>query len=146
MKDSDPSVWGPSLWNVLHITATSISTSENVSAFKSLLQSLKTLLPCASCRAHFSAYLDAHADLTDGESCMVFVNALHNAVNTRLSKPTVSLEDSKRAYAPSGCASCKAIPTTTGITNNSLHLIILVLSISLLVLFVLLHRKTPLLA
>lgn len=96
-----PSVWGPRMWKTLHTIAFAypeVPTAEQQQAALSFLTSLAQLLPCQSCRTHFAEYLAKNPPtLGSREQFAKYLNQFHNAVNTRIGKPTVPY-DSSRAY------------------------------------------------
>ena len=80
-------VWGPSMWRVLHSLSFSISeeNEKDRKKFLDFLESLRTLLPCEDCRLHFSQYLEEH-NPQKAENLAVWTFDFHNAVNERLGK------------------------------------------------------------
>lgn len=92
MRNVKPQVWGPSFWRMLHTIAYAYPeapTQAQKSAVTDLLNSLKQLLPCAKCRAHYTEYLDTHAwhqSLDSRDALARFVYQFHEDVNGRLGK------------------------------------------------------------
>lgn len=97
--------WGPAGWQFLHSVTFSYPTNPTVQEkeqFKQFFQQLKYVLPCPSCREHYAdgiektvpidKYLDSRESLTQ------WLWKLHNSVNERLGKPTVSYESVKQKY------------------------------------------------
>lgn len=97
--------WGPAAWNTLHAFAHSTPPTLDARAREDMGRFLHLFgrhLPCPTCRAHFSRYLDAHMSpqsLATRESVVRFVHHAHNDVNRRLGKPVVSLEEHYALYS-----------------------------------------------
>lgn len=100
----DPEIFGPSFWFTLHNGATNyanLPTDFVKNGMKSLLINLPLLVPCINCREHFYAFLTrCNLDLavSSRDQLFEFFNDIHNYVNSRYGKPSMSLEDAKRLY------------------------------------------------
>lgn len=91
-----PEIWGPVFWCTLHLVSMGYPETPTYSekrAAKEFYSSLIYLLPCPECRSHFQeifqvmpvdTWLDNRASLTE------WVWMLHNRVNERLGKPTLT--------------------------------------------------------
>lgn len=55
----DTSVWGPSLWKILHISAEFTGTPIHAKLWYSLVSAMRLGIPCDECRSHFVARSDA---------------------------------------------------------------------------------------
>lgn len=68
-----------------------------------------TIFPCEHCIKHYQKYLDDNP-IDDADSLFVYMWNFHNAVNVRLGKKTISLEECKDIYIKNGykCDSCSA--------------------------------------
>jgi len=92
MRNVKPQVWGPSFWRMLHTIAYAYPeapTQAQKNAVAELFNSLKQLLPCAKCRAHYTEYLDTHTwqqSLDSRDALARFVYQFHGDVNGRLGK------------------------------------------------------------
>lgn len=75
----DPVIWGPPLWRILHSLA---EVAETNTAWPTLLNALRTGLPCPDCSSHYNAWIDSHAVGT-GTGIKAWLLALHNDVNRR---------------------------------------------------------------
>lgn len=95
-----PSVWGPHVWATLHATALKADASDGEAsdAFRALLQSLRHLLPCETCRRDYSHWIDVHGMPKAGE-CFEYSVLVHNYVNQKLDKPTLSLSSARALWA-----------------------------------------------
>jgi len=141
-------IWGPSMWRVLHSLSFSISDSsreKDRKNFIEFLQSLRTLLPCADCRLHFAEYLDEH-NPTKADNLAVWTFDFHNAVNERLGKPQFSFEDVSKVYESSNAhcdMNCSGLRKTRQETMDfgMLALLIVILCVSTSLVF-LMRTKT----
>lgn len=85
--------FGRSGWIYIHLAAKSSTVKKN---FKNFIMSLKTVLPCSSCREHFTELLDKTWDdsLVDNkEELQKYLWGLHNSVSNRIGKPTITFEE-----------------------------------------------------
>lgn len=105
-----PSVWGPLLWQFMHILAANmplIPTLQQSTAYHAFFSSLCTILPCKLCRAEFCAlvtspgsrlklakslFMQLRTEKPGAARKRVFrwTVLVHAAVNKRLSKKGVS--------------------------------------------------------
>lgn len=51
----DTSIWGPSLWKILHISAEFTGTPIHAKLWYSLVSAMRLGIPCDECREHFIA-------------------------------------------------------------------------------------------
>lgn len=97
----DTALWGPAFWTVLHITAQSTRLTQHRPVWTSILDGMKSALPCPECTAHYNAWFATHP-LTLGDDLRVAVStwvlALHNDVNVRNGKAPWTLEQVAAAY------------------------------------------------
>jgi hypothetical protein len=100
----DPEVWGPTYWRFLHTVAAHYpvkpTTTEKKIHYR-LIHNFHEFIPHRIIAADFrhlleknpvTPYLDSQADFVR------WVNHMHNLVNTKLDKPTVSLKDHLQAF------------------------------------------------
>lgn len=87
------SVWGPSLWHVLHTISFNYPinpTKEDKNNYRSFIQSLQYVLPCLYCRKNFIhnlRQLPLRCKVFDSrESFSKYIYALHEHINTMLGK------------------------------------------------------------
>lgn len=97
------SEWGPAAWNFLHTCTFSYPekpTIEEQNDAERLFVSLKHLLPCSSCRDHYSSEIDQHPPDTRSQSTLSnWLVDLHNRVNLRLGKKTMDYQTAKSIYS-----------------------------------------------
>lgn len=95
---------GPPMWETLHYTAFQCPEpfAERAPALVGLVRGYVLLLPCAECRGHFAALLDAHppeiAAQSGRQAFARWTVDAHNAVNARLGKPLVTYEQAVWRY------------------------------------------------
>jgi hypothetical protein len=105
--------WGPTMWKILHAFAersgkitNPIFHNDERRQWSLLLTELPKVIPCDHCREHATAWIASHPvtalrDLPYAEVHDWLVNYLctfHNAVNTRLSKPSFDLTTHTAVY------------------------------------------------
>lgn len=103
-SSSDPNVFGPPFWFVLHNAAVTYPVTPTPyvkNGMIQLLTNLPLIVPCIYCREHFYTFL-THANLSAAveskESLFGFFVTIHNYVNKRYGKNEISLIDAKRLY------------------------------------------------
>ena len=141
-------IWGPNLWGAMHslsftYPADCESGCEHRKAFHSFLKSLKTLLPCAKCKNHYTTWFNKN--ITRGEQSEIFDSRenlsralidLHNDVDKRLNKTQLSFDEAKQKYMRSS-VSCKLDNLTKSMRSSTLIIwIILALILSATAIFV----------
>lgn len=101
---TDPSLFGPPLWFVLHNGAScyphrpSPIVQKNMMGF---IDGLHVIIPCASCKEHAYRFIKNHTLATvtaSRETLFRFFVQFHNYVNIRHGKRTMSLEEAKQLY------------------------------------------------
>jgi hypothetical protein len=98
----DPERWGPGLWTFLHYLACSCPDRPGVAyqqACRQFFNALKVLLPCVTCRQHYTQLTDSHPlNVSSAASLQEFVLFLHNQVNLSAGCPTWTMEQVVQAY------------------------------------------------
>ena len=100
---SDPNVWGPHVWAAVHLIALGAPTSFDSSTqagYRNFFANLPYVLPCKSCQEHLldimtqkgAMSLD-NAFVSGRDSLFLWTVNIHNSVNRRLGKPTMTVED-----------------------------------------------------
>jgi mitochondrial FAD-linked sulfhydryl oxidase len=117
----NPLHWGPSMWNVIHSVAARYPvtvTYEERKAYLNFFTSLCYIIPCDSCKFHYSVYVRKHnIDLRNRQSLMIWTFHLHNDVNERLGK----IKFEKEAFISKYINSWREIKkNTTCVTCNRL--------------------------
>ena len=114
----DSNVWGPGMWFNIHMEALAISKQSSCSKAKSMIDNyieylnrILPELPCDVCKNHATNYIkenspEEYRDVKDEEGnyigMFLWTWIFHNAVSTRLNKPTLSLETAKNIYEDGG--------------------------------------------
>lgn len=93
-----PSVWGPIFWTTMHIVTLGYppnpSKEEQVSA-ANFFNSLAHMIPCPICKTHYSHFLaqePVENAVTSRDALINWCFDLHNKVNQKLDKPTITFE------------------------------------------------------
>ena len=99
-----PAVWGPFFWHTIHITALGYPNDPSYAhkrAAKEFFESLVHLIPCPTCREHYTIHLQKmpitpHLDRRD--DLFRWTVELHNVVNQSLGKPRYTEQESLMFY------------------------------------------------
>ena len=106
MRLDNPEVWGSAFWFSLHNGANHYALNASpcvIERTKGFIRGLPLMIPCISCKAEASCYVDSRDHELD-EICrtrsnlFAFYVDFHNFVNQRYGKPEMSLEDAKKLY------------------------------------------------
>jgi hypothetical protein len=89
-----PHVWGPSMWKLMHVIATTYPdnpTHQDAQQFATFFASLQSVLPCEGCRKGYAMLVGGQYRLTDDvlanrHSLFRWTVDVHNAVNKKLGK------------------------------------------------------------
>ena len=99
-----PNVWGPHGWKFIHYVALGYPdepTDADKRSYKKFYESLRDILPCQSCADHYRDTIhmypvDGH--LSSREELLRWSFDIHNTVNKRIGKPTLTYEKAIRLY------------------------------------------------
>ena len=116
---SDPKIFGPGVWFVIHSSAHDAIDEKSITDFLAFIRKIVTILPCGDCRNHATEYVNTHnpndfIDLVNesGKKIGMFKYTwmFHNAVNERLGKRIIDFETAYHMYSqdedtvcPIGC-------------------------------------------
>jgi len=95
----DPKVWGPHYWFFLHTLAMTYPHHPNSITKKKyyeFIQNLPLFLPVENISGEFSKLIEKYPItpyLDDRDSFVRWMHFIHNKINQKLEKPTVSLND-----------------------------------------------------
>ena len=99
MSQLKKSAWGPALWTMLHVAA---STTRSREDFLRLLHAVRATIPCEKCKAHIDEYFAARPPevyIGDSSACSNYVYHMHSAVRERLGQePRLSPEEYLELY------------------------------------------------
>lgn len=93
--------FGPSMWKTLHSIAWTYDhpTPEYQKKAKEFFKLIGDFIPCPSCAAHYKKYLKNNPVQAGSKDKLVqWVFDLHNDVNRRSHKPTLSFDEHQRDY------------------------------------------------
>lgn len=99
-----PEIWGPMFWATMHILSLAYPEEPTYSekrAAKDFFNALAHLLPCPVCRSHYKETLQklpVETWLDNRKSLVEWVWMVHNDVNQRLGKPTITQTEFFRRY------------------------------------------------
>ena len=116
----DTTVWGPALWTFLHAIAYAPDDSnsrDREAALQKMSESLCELLPCPKCRNHFNDYVSEVGHPTR-ESFEKWVVDLHNRVNSRTGKKTMTYAEARNHWLGGDSRSCGCGATPPGKGSN----------------------------
>jgi hypothetical protein len=116
-----PTFWGDKLWIVINTIVFSFHKDHTLNenehrALVLFCTSLPELLPCKSCRRHAKmgkGLFDGIEKLKTGKDIQQFVVNVHNSVNERLGKATVTWDQVNNDYTPN--------PGTSGDVSSHQH-------------------------
>ena len=103
---SDPTVWGPSFWFMLHNGASKYpveASNLRKERMKGFILGIPTMVPCEGCISHAIPYLEAakpHLDniVKGRDNLFKFFVDFHNNVNKRLHKKQYSYDEVYQMY------------------------------------------------
>ena len=104
MSNLNPEVWGPHYWFVLHSVAFTFPLNPNEAIKKKyyeFIQNIPTFIPNRDIGNDFAKILEQYPVspyLDSRESFVKWLHHIHNVVNKRLGKPTMSYDDALIAY------------------------------------------------
>ena len=127
LQNIAPHVWGPHGWKFMHAVALAYPEAPSAEEKKAALQfftSLEYLLPCESCKQNFRKELQSfplQPALESKQKLNEWLTALHNSVNQRLNKTTMSPEQVlEYVFSDShNKSSSLAAPTPPTVTTNN---------------------------
>lgn len=114
-----PEQWGAAQWHALHQLLAGYPEADAPQAtqlaLRQYVQSLTQLLPCETCRQHWSKLVDTVKTKNRAEALQWSIDA-HNAVNRRLGKPVLSTPEALEAIARWGLPAPAPTPTPATLT------------------------------
>ena len=111
----DTSIWGPSLWKILHIAAMRSGSRSTIPYWRSILEAMLSGLPCPDCSGHYNAWYRSHP-LRLGLMPNMFQGAIirwvldvHNDVNRRTGKAVWNTNQLTATYGGETIMTAKAL-------------------------------------
>ena len=104
MKKYDSKIWGPHYWFFLHTLAMSYPGKANdviKKKYYELIQNMQLFIPDEKIGNDFRKLIDAYPVapyLDTRESFVRWTHFIHNKMNDKLEKPTITLENFYRQY------------------------------------------------
>jgi hypothetical protein len=95
----DPKIWGPHYWFFLHTMAMTYPhypNSVTKKKYYEFIQNLPLFIPVEEISSEFSKLIDTYPItpyLDNRDSFLRWMHFIHNKINEKLEKPTVSLSD-----------------------------------------------------
>lgn len=103
----DPKKWGPHLWAYMHYAAANYPDNPSEKDIREMINwlcALPVTIPCDSCRIHYRRYIETNKPIlpqicSDKTKLFNFLVDIHNKVNERNNKPTVTYEQARKIYS-----------------------------------------------
>jgi hypothetical protein len=103
---SDPNIWGPAFWFILHNGSSKYPISATpfaIDRMKGFIKGIPIMLPCPACKYHAICHIQDNLhnldDICSGrDKLFAFFVDFHNIVNKRYGKPSVSVEEAYKSY------------------------------------------------
>lgn len=100
-----PSNWGPKVWDAMYYIAIGYPIKANINdmnSARSFYTSLENLLPCGSCRMHYSDLLQKYPlkdqNLNSRFTLLDWIININNKINEKLNKKLVTESDIVAKY------------------------------------------------
>ena len=96
--------WANPIWFLIHYIAANLPeklSQQQAVSYKALIVCLRYLLPCIECRSHMNNYIsnnEIDPYLGTRDTLFYWTFTFHNAVNKRLIKPLMKIEDAISLY------------------------------------------------
>ena len=100
----NPLVWGPPFWFVMHTVSLNYPVQPTYAQRRThydFFYNIRNILPCEMCRQHYRTLLKQfpiEPFLDNRDALISWVILIHNQVNVRLGKPTMSKEAVMQKY------------------------------------------------
>ena len=105
MINLNPKIWGPHAWFFIESIAISLPdtiTLETQNELKHFFISISFLLPCETCRNHFSEYIKKtdimNIDFSTKTKVLTWINNIHNEVRKRNKCKTIPIDKTVKYY------------------------------------------------
>ena len=100
----DPQVFGKYFWGTMHLSALGapdVFDATLANTYKTFFNQIANVLPCHSCKEHLAqTYQNILIDnaLTGSHDLFAWTVGIHNAVNVRLGKPIMTVDDARKKW------------------------------------------------
>lgn len=105
MINLNPTIWGPHAWFFIESIAISLPDSiplETQNELKHFFISISFLLPCETCRNHFSEYVKKtdlmNIDFSTKTKVLIWINNIHNEVRKRNKCKNIPIDKTIKYY------------------------------------------------
>lgn len=89
----DPQIWGRKIWYLLHIIM--VKPSANQKIYKRFFSLIQHLLPCGTCRKHYSEHFSTIPFPEKQSQNASWLIKIHNRINKSIDKPQVKISLAK---------------------------------------------------
>jgi hypothetical protein len=89
---------GPGLWIAMHFMAARCKDEADKITLVKYIRMLTENMGCVWCRQHAKEYINEHPLRASWDNLFKWTVVFHNAVNERLKKPIMSLDDAAKIY------------------------------------------------
>jgi len=92
-----PPKFGPYFWGALHMACLSCRAPDKL---KNFVENYPSILPCKNCGDHFQEVLDKYhvPETNNKDELFDWSVFIHNKVNEKLGKPTISTTDARNIW------------------------------------------------
>ena len=113
---------GSGIWFVIHTLALNVKQDKH--AFEWSINTLCDNFGCDTCKPHFRKFIDEHPlknfnYKNEEVGYFKWTWELHNDINKRLNKPTLSFDDALSMYKSTVCKNCNSSNITPNTDNSS---------------------------
>lgn len=122
-QNMNPFVWGPPFWFVMHTVSLNYPQKPTYAQRRThydFFYNIRNILPCEMCRQHYRTLLKRfpiEPFLDSRDTLVSWVILIHNQVNVRLGKPTMSkyvvMQKYSKAYERQSFCQAPGVPNDT---------------------------------
>jgi hypothetical protein len=149
----DPNIWGKHMWASIHFIALGYPDKPSESEknnYKSFFENIYKVLPCNTCSNHLKTTLQTQLplsvkSLSNKDNLFKWTVDLHNIVNARLNKPTITLDKATLTYMNRYSffnAMCPSSSDKNSLLTNSLWCLYAILIIIIAILVYIYYNRT----
>jgi len=89
MKNLNKDIWGPLIWNVIHIISTKLNKHNQISFYNIIyFELIPNIIPCNICTSHYMQFI-RNISFNKNKDLENKLYHFHNSVSHRLNKETV---------------------------------------------------------
>lgn len=99
MNVTNPTLWGPPLWDLLHYITFNYCHQDSKKVQRLFEHHLPNLMPCKHCREHYKSYIINHPiQLKNKDALSRWLVGIHNLTNKQLGKKSQEFTRVARKY------------------------------------------------